>query len=155
MLDERYFSPDPLSWRPERWLSKDKEVIMDQRACASTSVFGFRKRRLDRAQSSPSRKVLSVRWVSANLPEQALILLTDCAGRLLALLELRIFLIHIMLHFTIEPAPGYDPKAFDDGVRILRSAWYPVDSLHAQIAEYFTVQKAKPFVARLTPRSTS
>lgn len=33
MRDERYFSPDPETWRPERWLNKQDELAMDQRAC--------------------------------------------------------------------------------------------------------------------------
>lgn len=33
MCDERYFSPEPRVWRPERWLQPEKEIAMDSKAC--------------------------------------------------------------------------------------------------------------------------
>lgn len=33
MRDERYFSPDPEVWRPERWLHPEKETVLNKEAC--------------------------------------------------------------------------------------------------------------------------
>jgi hypothetical protein len=139
MHDERYFSPEPSAWRPERWLNKDKELVMDQRACKPCRAAArfARALTLSAAQISPFRRGRSVRLsVVRAHREPADAELADCAGRLLALLELRIFLIQTLLEFDIVPAASYDPAAFEAGIR-----------------EYFTVQKEKPFIARLTLRA--
>ena len=33
--DPRNFSPEPLSWRPERWIAPAKEEAMNPKACKS------------------------------------------------------------------------------------------------------------------------
>lgn len=39
MRDPRYWSPEPNSWRPERWIDPSKEEAMDARACQFSGSF--------------------------------------------------------------------------------------------------------------------
>ena len=32
--DPRNFSPEPSTWRPDRWITPEKEQVMNQKACA-------------------------------------------------------------------------------------------------------------------------
>ncbi|TFK37559.1 high nitrogen upregulated cytochrome P450 monooxygenase 2 [Crucibulum laeve] len=76
--DSRYFSPNPEKFWPERWISKDRDIILDKGAFIPFSA-------------GPA----------------------DCAGKRLAIVEMRYVVAMLVKNFDMAFDDGYDPAQWE------------------------------------------
>lgn len=98
--DSRSFSPLPDTFWPERWLTQDTYTLPSGEA-------------LDRAHVTTNRAA----FVPFSLGPQ------NCAGRALAMLEMRAVACGLLQRFALRPAPGFD---LDEWERNLKDVYITI-----------------------------
>ena len=88
--DPRYFYPDPECFRPDRWLEPTSDSILDQSAYFPFSYGKFRF-------SS------TITYTPSQTPGP-----TSCAGKSLALLEIRMVVCSLIQNFEFELSPSFN-----------------------------------------------
>ncbi|KAF8153962.1 cytochrome P450 [Crassisporium funariophilum] len=94
--DPRYFSPSPEAFIPERWLTTSQVAAINKRSG------GPRSSKVN-VQYTTTRDA----FIPFSLGPQ------NCAGRAIALTELRYVAATLARNFDMEFDPGYDPKRWD------------------------------------------
>lgn len=98
--DPRYFSPAPEEFRPARFLDASG---------AKASINGYQNGGVENGDEKPhstDARTNFTAFIPFSLGPE------NCAGRALAMLELRVITTLVMRHFDLKFAKGYDPAAW-------------------------------------------